>query len=296
MDDGIWARARSAFRTRRMVERLSALAVATTLSSLTGAGFASFGPRSAPVALVAMATTFVVALVWLWTLRFSRTFGRRKWPLALVVSGPLAALNASLAAGLLMQAGAPSLERFVLGMLLGPGFGAVIWIPAWLLTLTLFWRPLSRARELAAKGLAGRERGEGRVGAHSAILAALGLGYIALLLGRDAGSVGAALVGLVGLVAGVAATMLARRREAARHAFVAAVEAGQVPQFRIEPTAEGKALVRLRSEGSAYRVADHEEELARLDETHEVTLVGSEHRVDAADRGDAGASDSAVSG
>ena len=42
-------------------------------------------------------------------------------------------------------------------------------------------------------------------------------------------------------------------------------------EFRIDPTPEGQALVRIVSQGEAYRVADYEEEVAALDDEGNVT-------------------------
>ncbi len=74
-----------------------------------------------------------------------------------------------------------------------------------------------------------------------------------------------ALLGLLGLLAGASSTGLALAREARRRTFVADAEAGKVPGYRIEPTAEGKVLVRIVAQGKGYRVADFEEEVFELD-------------------------------
>jgi hypothetical protein len=78
-------------------------------------------------------------------------------------------------------------------------------------------------------------------------------------------------LGATGWLAGVAVTVLALLRARARRAFVARVEAGEEPRFRVEPTDEGKVLVRIVTQGAGYRVADYAEEIARLDAEGEVT-------------------------
>jgi hypothetical protein len=61
------------------------------------------------------------------------------------------------------------------------------------------------------------------------------------------------------------ATITAWRRDRARKVFVKKVERGEVPQFRIQPTREGKVLLRVPVAGESYRVSSFEEEVAALD-------------------------------
>lgn len=191
-----------------------------------------------------------------------------------VASVPLAMLNAAIAAALLVGSTHPSLETFLGGALAGVTFGAVFWIPALLFTLAAFGLPIARAQWLARKGLAGEERGDAVVG-----LACVATSVLAMLLareGRDDALAGLGLwltraFALLGAIAGASSVALARSREARRRAFVAAAEAGEVPGFRVDPTAEGKVLVRVVDQGEGYRVADYEQAIFELDAEGEAT-------------------------
>jgi hypothetical protein len=66
-------------------------------------------------------------------------------------------------------------------------------------------------------------------------------------------------LGVLGGTLGAAAAILAWAREDRRRAFVARAEAGREAGYRVEPTPEGKVLLRLTSQGEGYRVADFEE-------------------------------------
>ena len=69
------------------------------------------------------------------------------------------------------------------------------------------------------------------------------------------------------------AAALSTVRAKRRRAFVAAVEAGRVERFRIDPTDDGKTLVRIAMQGGSYRATDIEEEVASLDREGLVTRV-----------------------
>jgi hypothetical protein len=253
----------SAFRRPGVVAALSTTSVATSLASLVYVTFAvMFHDDAFPQA--SALTTLAVAVAWMASFRIERTVGRRKLPLGFVLSLPLAALNAALAGGVLMQMHSFDVARFLGGMVFGVTFGALVWLPAWVVTLLVFGRPLVRARELAARGVAGREQGDGVVGRRGAFVAAASLlGLVLVAANHVAFPVALA---LLGLATGAAAALAARSRANARRAFVREVAEGRVPQFRVDATPEGDALVRVLAEGSGYRIADHEEALAWLDD------------------------------
>jgi hypothetical protein len=156
-----------------------------------------------------------------------------------------------------------------LGMVvLGGGLiGAIIWIPALVATLVLFGLPIARAQRMAARGLSGADGGEIMVGLVCSVLA------VFPLVGSPP-SIDTVLA-LVAIAFGVTATILGMLRERARRAFVRRVEAGEVASFRVEPSAEGKVLVRVTTTGMAYRVSDFVEEIARLDGDEVVTASSS---------------------
>ena len=166
--------------------------------------------------------------------------------------------------------GGEVLAKLFGGFALGAIAGAFIWIPALVLTLLCFGLPIARAQRLAEQGLAGAERGEVTVGASCLMLAMLGI----LFSHATDGSSFALATGLLGGIAGGGAWWLAARRERERTQFVAQVERGEVPDFRVEHVPEGKALVRLvPQEGLAYRVADFRAEVCMLDEEGRATTV-----------------------
>ncbi len=157
----------------------------------------------------------------------------------------------------------------------------MFWFPALLATLLFFGLPIHRARKVAERGLAGEERGELLVGAACGLVSAAVVGFVVFMRHRDsahfhyAGHQMAFLVasGLaaIGGASGLFAALLALARDSRRRAFVARVSAGSEVGYRIDATPEGKALVRVTSQGEGYRVADFEERIADLDARGEIT-------------------------
>jgi hypothetical protein len=76
---------------------------------------------------------------------------------------------------------------------------------------------------------------------------------------------------LFGALLGGSAAALALAREARRRRFVADAEAGKVAGYRVDPTDEGKVLIRVIAQGKGYRVADFEEDIFELDAEGEAT-------------------------
>jgi hypothetical protein len=235
-------------------------------------------------AIVVALPTLLIGVLWAAILRDSRRVSlgvwtasgkRREVRLGWLLCVPLAMLNAGVAAGALVLTTESnwSLGSFALGMLLGATIGAMIWIPALLLTILCFGLPIERARKLAEQGLAGKDRGELWVGGASLVVTALSLLVTATLLEETkffrVGVLDLAVLLTVQIASAAVsglATITAWRRERARKVFVSKVERGEVPQFRIEPTREGKVLLRVPTHGDSYRVTSFEEEVAALDE------------------------------
>ena len=214
--------------------------------------------------------TLVCGMVWAWLIRRPGTVGKTQLRWGWVASVPLAALNSGLTAAVCINEGDSfEIGRFLLMVVLGAVFGVIIWAPALVATLVGFGLPIARARKLATQGLAGEERGERIVGLSCAAIGAIGLALTltpALASGQSGANLAIArALGLLGLLAGATSTILASARAARRRAFVASAEAGKVPGYRIEATAEGKVLVRIVAQGKGYRVADFEEEVFELD-------------------------------
>lgn len=264
---------RSLFRSRRLLESLATAAVGVCLAAATGAAFNGIFRSDNHIGLVSTGTTLVIGTIWAHLLRSPRLLRGTNVRAGWVLSIPLAALNAALAAGLLFASGggAHVVREFLVGMLAGATLGAYFWVPALVLTLLCFGLPIARGQRLARQGLAGQERGDAFVGAVCALLASLALvsSLVAQRPGFNTGVVAA--VSALGLTLGASVVALATLRDRLRRAFVARVEAGEEPRFRVEPTSEGRVLVRVVSQGEGYRVADFVEEVAALDRDGAVT-------------------------
>ncbi len=273
----------SAFRGRKLLERLNIVAVGASLSAATAAFFRALmgtGSDGGRIVFITGFPTLLFGLLWAKVLRSPKTVGstslRRGWLLSL----PLAIANSSFAAGLLMAFephGGDVITRFLTGVVLGATFGVMFWLPGLILTLMCFGLPIASAQSLAMKGLAGEERGERIVGVGAAIMAAVAV-FATLLDGalrfpgaHIGGAWAVRALAAAGALSGITAAWLAWRREEDRRAFVREVEEGKNPQFRVEPSNEGKVLVRVVSQGEGYRVADYLEEVAALDREGAVT-------------------------
>lgn len=269
------------FRARRLLERLADLAIGFSLAAITATvftGFFGFGGENGPIGLITGVPTLLFGTLWALLLRWRRTVFDGRVRVGWLASIPLAMMNGSVAAGLMLSTldhSSKPLVNFVMGMLAGATIGVIFWGPALIATLLFFGLPIAWGQRLAQKGLAGQERGEGIVGLTSALIAAA-----ALFINRFApyqwnNARPSILLGALGMTLGALTMLVAWVRDRQRRAFVARVEAGEEPRFRIEPSAEGKVLVRIVSQGEGYRVADFAEEVARIDETGEVTRVAA---------------------
>jgi len=278
----------AAFAAPKVLRRLNIAAVGLALAASTAAVFGSVGHEFS--GLVTGVPTLVIGMLWAWVLRLPNTIGRSTIRWGWLMSVPLAALNAGLAGGLLLAADGSgnTVQKFFGGMAFGATLGVFFWMPALLLTLAAFGLPIAWAQKLSKKGLAGEERGESLVGVVCTVLALLAF---LLSFGQakapewvespDLANTKAALVAagvvfmriaaVLGVLAGGAAASLAMWREAKRRAFVTEAQKGNIPGYRVDDTAEGKALVRVSSQGHGYRVADFTEEVVLLDEEGHAT-------------------------
>jgi hypothetical protein len=264
----------TSFQTLRALRVLNICAVGLALASVVGSVIGLvFGATGAPTTATALAAapTLLCGVVWAWLLRRPATVGKTSIRRGWVASIPLAMANSGLTVGvLLMRSLHFDLNKFLLSIIFGATFGAIVWIPALLATLMCFGLPIASAQRLAKQGLAGEERGEWIVGLVCMVMSLVGLALSFSLPHRawiDSATWTAAprLFGVLGLVTGLATTGLAGARAARRRAFVAAAEAGDMPGYRIDATDEGKVLVRIVSQGQGYRVADFEEDVFELD-------------------------------
>lgn len=269
----------SLFRSRRFLERLADLAIGFSLAAITAVVFSGmFGSTRDPMGIITGAPTLVFGTLWALLLRWRRTVLQGRVRVGWLASIPLAMTNAAVAAGLMLSMldhGSKPLLNFFMGMMAGATIGVMFWGPALLATLVFFGLPIAWGQRLAQRGLAGQERGDGLVGLTSAVIAAAALGATVSTGGRYGAAWFTTALAALGVTLGSLTMLTAWVRDRQRRAFVAKVEAGEVPRFRIEPSAEGKVLVRIVSQGEGYRVADFAEEVARIDETGEVTRVAA---------------------
>ncbi len=273
----------SAFGTPRALRNLNIAAVGLSLAALTASAFGRMGPQFS--GLVTGAPTLLVGLLWAWILRLPDTAGKSGPRWGWLVSVPLAALNGALAGAAMMGGNGHGelFENVLAGGLLGASFGVIFWGPALVLTLVFFGAPIAWAQRLAKKGLAGEERGEWIIGGVCVLLSVVALvaslaippelafAYRQPREPAEAGLVFMRVAGVLGLLAGACSTVLAWLRESRRRAFVARAEAGQIQGFRVDPTPEGKVLIRVSPRGEGYRVADFTEEVCLLDEEGRAT-------------------------
>ncbi|MFO0627927.1 MAG: hypothetical protein U0325_20290 [Polyangiales bacterium] len=267
------------FRARRLLERLADLSIGFSLAAATAVVFSGmFGWTRDPMGIITGLPTLVFGTLWALLLRWQRTAFNQRVRVGWMASIPLAMVNGAVAAGMMLSMldnGSKPLVNFLMGMVAGATIGVMFWGPALVATLVLFGLPIAWGQRLAKKGLAGQERGDGLVGLTSGIIAAVSLAA-SLHVGARSGSAWfTTTLAALGTALGTLTMVLAWARDRQRRAFVAKVEAGEVPRFRVEPSAEGKVLVRIVSQGEGYRVADFAEEIARIDASGEVTRVAA---------------------
>lgn len=286
----------TAFSTSRSLGRINVAAVGVALAACTAAAF-DFAHFASGWAVGV--PTLVLGTFWAHLLRRKSTVGNSGLRWGWLASIPLAALNAGLACAALFlteEHGGDVAGPIVGGLIAGATFGIFIWAPALVATLVCFGLPMAWAERLASRGLSGTERGERILGAACTVLGAGALAATALAPPRpeyldpdgggiftqsgalfDSGHRFAQVLACVGMALGACAFALAHLRTRRRAEFVAQVEAGAVPKFRVDTSPEGKVLMRVDARGAgAYRVADYEEEICRLDAEGEAIEVREE--------------------
>ena len=264
------------FRSRGVLRVLNVAAVGCALAAVVGAGFGRLFDDPGLAAMVTGGSTLLIGTVWATALRWRRTVGASSFRLGWALSMPLAMLNASLACGALFSLGPPGNgpASFFGGALMGATVGVIAWMPALIGTMLCFGVPIAWAQKLAKKGLAGEERGEWIVGLVCVVIGVLGAALAGGRMDKPLAETGTLIMralGLSGALMGGVATLLAIARERRRRQFVADAEAGKVTGYRVDPTKEGKVLVRVVNQGKGYRVADFEEQVFELDEQGEAT-------------------------
>lgn len=268
----------ASFQSRRVLALLNIPAVGFALAAVTAAIFGASSNNSGTWAIVTGIPTLLLGTLWAWVLRWPKTVAKSSFRWGWVASLPLAVLNSSLAAALLFSFDRPHVtaESFAIGAIAGATFGVIYWLPALILTLLGFGLPIAWSQKLAKKGLAGQERGEWIVGLVCALISAIGMAitFFPHRTASQMADVGVLMThtfAVLGALTGGSAAVSALAREARRRRFVAEAEAGKMQGYRVDPTDEGKVLVRVVSQGKGYRVADFEEEIFELDAEGEAT-------------------------
>ena len=270
----------ASFQEPRVLRWLNIGAVGLALAAIVSPSFAAVIEKSPAIAFVIGLPTLVFGALWAALLRWRRTVGKTSIRVGWVASIPLAMLNSVVSS--LLVIGVFNAEVSAKDMLTVAGIaatlGAILWVPALLGTLLCFGVPIAWAQRLARRGLAGEERGEWVIGLVCLAMSVFGAVFWADLRMRPdrwaewmtLGSVLQYAYCLLGAVSGSAAAALAFLREGRRRKFVAQVETGTVPGYRIDSTEEGKVLLRVSAEGKGhYRVTNFEQELFDLTEEGE---------------------------
>jgi hypothetical protein len=274
----------SAFLRRVTLRNLNVLAVGVSLAAITATVFGGMYTTSFLDTILATGTpTLAIGALWAMLLRYPKTLGKTRLRAGWLLSVPLAALNGAcaVAATFIFTGG----KSPWIGFLVGGSLGIIVWGPALLLTLLFFGLPIHLGQKMAAKGLAGEDRGEFLVGFAALLVSAMALTVTLVLASGWAHTfvsfrhpqsefdLALALLRVcacAGIALGGAAATLAVKRLTQRNAFVRAVESGSVAGYRVEATDEGKVLLRVHSQGQgSYRITDVQEELVALDEVGE---------------------------
>jgi hypothetical protein len=202
------------------------------LSSLTSAAIGRILEHNVDsVSLVAAASTFILGTLWAGLVRWRRTIAGTSFRLGWVASMPLAALDAAVVSEDLFNGGISRLGLGPLGVaVLGATVGAVVWVPAVLVALLCFAAPIAWAQRLAARGLAGEERGERMVGLATATMSMIAVALAAAPYRTGVGFMHPTrcvpgVLGMLGALLGGTAALLAFAHERRRQSFVSAVVA-----------------------------------------------------------------------
>jgi hypothetical protein len=204
------------FRSLGTLRVLNVCAVGLALAAVTSV--VSAGMLEMPLAtLYTGLPTWAIGTLWALVLRWPKTVGKTSFRWGWVASVPLAMLNSGLSCAFTF-ANMPHGMEFMVGLFLGATFGIFVWLPSLLLTLLCFGAPIASAQRLAAKGLAGEERGERMVGLACFVMSALGLALAAVMPWAKASAGRPLALGfaVLGLLTGGASTLLAHAREARR--------------------------------------------------------------------------------
>ena len=251
------------FAIGRALGWLNVGAVGFALAACTAATLGLMFP-----ALAVGVPTLCLGLVWAYVLRQRWTW---PWPairVGWVAAAPLASLNAGLAFAIVQAVEHGRLTEALLSFVYGATVGAILWLPALVATLVAFGLPMLHAQTLAKRGLADGERGEAFVGQVCIVLSLFAFARGANSLKMDdvhhLFTLGTA---VVGGAFGVTSWVVAAARERRRRGFLASVERGELPSYRVDVLPEGKVLVRLSPEHGtdAYRMSFVREEICLLD-------------------------------
>ena len=255
-----------AFWSSRVLVVLNVIAVATSLTSCTGAVMPFLFEGGA-----FFLTIFGGQLLWVMLSRLEATFLGTRW--AWLACVPIGYLNCAMTIFMMTGRKDALSERIVMSLVLSVPM-AIVWVPALLVGLALYGVPMELSRGWSKSGLAWRDRGEALVGAVSAGLAVIALirvWFIAsraphVLDGSDTSDTSTAVprigaIAVFAIVAGGVAVLLVGLRARQRRAFLRSAAAGDAPGYRVEIGATATRLFRVRAADDGYRSAAVEEEV-----------------------------------
>lgn len=217
-------------------------------------------------------STFFYAMLWthLARRRPSGFFG--KWGFA----WPLAALNAGTAMVILwlIDHESADLRDLLWAFTVGTTLGLLVWGPALIAALFLFWIPFSRALNGAERGMGPADRGEqsfALIAFAWSSLATIGSCFLRVEPAYEphgtAWQLALTVLGMLGVLAAATTAIHAQGRIAMRRAFLADVTAGRAEGYRIDPGEVRPVLVRIAPATSdAYRAPSFADPIAELDE------------------------------
>jgi hypothetical protein len=255
------------WRPSRLVAVANVLAVALAMAAAAASGVGIVFRDFNRSAIATLSATMILGAVWAALLRVRATVGNNGVRVGWILSLPLAALNAVAAEVVfaLIERGSGGTASLWTAARVGLVNDAVYWLPALVIVLVLFGLPLAWSQRQASKGLSGREGGEGFVGATTALIAAVSMALVPRGAEVTAGGAAIFATASAAIVLGALTSLWSLATRVRRRRFVAQVEAGEVPRFRVDPTPEGKVLVRVNSQGEGYRVGDLDEVVEALD-------------------------------
>lgn len=244
------------------IRRLNAVAVTLSCAVVVGAGF-SAAFRHWDFALPCMISTLFFTSLWQRSLRRRgadpKLQTKRGWWWSL----PYSAFN-TLGAALLLairNRGADGLADVLPLVLVVFSFGTLLWVPACVVVVLVYGITIARIARVSPHGAPAADRMEVRLSAINSVISIFALTFASFIAHRPGGGLGGiehaaqiatylAAGGALGLSMG--AMLLVSQRDRKRRGFLAKIESGESPQYRIDVRKEEVVLLRVDT-ADAYR-------------------------------------------